>query len=288
MSFTKIISLPEAVAKVKHGTFLAFGGMTIYRKPMSFVRELVRQQIGEIKLLSFSGSIDVDMLISAGLIREIRTCYTGFEFLGLAPAFRKGVEKGLVKLVEETELTIAGGLLAQLQGVSFYAVKGLLGTDILKVRPDLQIINSPVNGEKTVLIPSFQPEIAVIHVQRCDVYGNAQLEGQYCIDRELAAAAEMVILIAERLVGTEDLVNSPAKAQIVNFDVDYIVPQKFGAHPTSCYPYYTYDLPHLMEYLTMTTRNAGEYLQSYIMNSSSEEEYLDQVINPSGMLDLLY
>lgn len=274
----KIVSLEEALDLVADGNTVGLGGMTLYRRPMAAVRDLIRRKMKDLTIVSFAAAVETDMLIGAGSVGTVRCCYLGMEFLGLAPNFRRAVESGRLEVVEETELTLGGALLAAMQMSTFHAVRELLGTDILKVRSDLKVISCPITGAPVVAIPALRPDVAIIHVQKADQDGNAQIVGQLCIDKQLAAVAQKVILTAERIVDTEEIVNHPAKAQIVNFDVDAVVRVPFGAHPTSCYPYYTLDIPHLQEYMDFA--EAGQfdrYLEKYVWQAPDHEDYLESV-----------
>ena len=88
----KLMKMEEAVCMVKDGDMMAVGGYTLYRKPMAFVRELIRKGSRNLTVLSFAGSVDVDMLIGSGAVSTIRSCYVGMEYLGLAPNHRRGIE----------------------------------------------------------------------------------------------------------------------------------------------------------------------------------------------------
>ncbi len=285
----KVTSLEEALSIVQNGTFLALGGMTLYRKPMAFVRGLIVNGVRDLKLLSFSGSIDVDLLLAACCVEEVRTCYTGMDFLGLAPNFRKAVEEKKVRLVEETELTITSAIRAALQQAPFYAVKQLLGTDILKVREDIKVFKCPISGDDTVAIPPLQPDVAVIHVQCSDKFGNAVINGQLCIDRQLSELANKVILTTEKIVPSQEIENSSAKAQINGLNVDAVVRVPFGAYPTSCFPYYIFDTRHLMAYLDMVRKSGpGAYLEEYVYGAESHAQYLEKAGGVDNLLQLMY
>ncbi|MBC7343947.1 MAG: CoA transferase subunit A [Clostridia bacterium] len=274
----KVVPLEEALDLVADGNTVGLGGMTLYRRPMAAVRGLIRRKVRDLTVVSFAGSIETDMLIGAGSVAKVRCCYLGMEFLGLAPNFRRAVEGGALEVVEETELTLGGALLASMQRSTFHAVRELLETDILKVRSDLKVTACPITGVPVVAIPALHLDVAIIHVQKADRYGNAQIVGQLCIDKQLAAVAQKVILTAEKIVDTEEIVNHPAKAQIVNFDVDAVVRVPFGAHPTSCYPYYTLDVPHLQEYVDCASAGQfDKYLEKYVWGAASHEEYMENV-----------
>ena len=52
----KVISLAEAAGLVHDGDTLALGGMTLYRRPVAFVRELLRTAVRDLTLLCFTAS----------------------------------------------------------------------------------------------------------------------------------------------------------------------------------------------------------------------------------------
>ena len=275
----KLMRMEDAVGLVKDGDMLAIGGYTLYRKPMAFIRALIRSGCKNMTVLSFAGSVDVDLLIGSGAVSTIRSCYVGMEYLGLAPNHRRCVEDGTVRLIEESELTIGLGLKAALQRVPFMPVKQLLETDMLKVRSDIQISACPLTSQRVVALPAIKPDVAVIHVTEADPYGNAGFSGNICADRELAMVSGRVILTAERIVSTDELKQSPQPVQICNFEVDAVVEAPWGAHPTSAYPYYTFDLWHLFDYLEAgkDSDKFRRYLNLHVFQCTDERNYLKQI-----------
>ena len=103
----KLTTLAEAVSVVRPGDTLGIGGMTLYRKPMAFVRELARAGTKELTLLGLCSSFEAELLAAASAIGTLRTCYFGLEFLGLAPQLRRATEQGRIRIIEETEYTLA-------------------------------------------------------------------------------------------------------------------------------------------------------------------------------------
>ena len=275
----KLIAMEDAVNLVNDGDMLAIGGYTLYRKPMAFIRELIRKGRKDMTVLSFAASVDVDMLIGSGAVSAIRSCYVGMEYLGLAPNHRRYVENGAVRLIEESELTIGVGLKAALQRVPFMPVKQLLETDMLKVRSDIRITTCPLTSQQVVALPAIKPDVAVIHVTEADPFGNACFSGNICADRELAMVSDRVILTAENIVSTEQLKQNPQPVQICNFEADAVVEAPWGAHPTSAYPYYTFDLWHLFDYLE--AGRSGDafkgYLERYVHQCDTDKDYLNAI-----------
>ena len=131
---SKLASLAEAAALVRDGDTLALGGMTLYRRPVAFVRALLQQESPprDLTLLCFTAGFESDLLVGAGLVERVRTCYFGLESFGLAPMFTQAATAGTLAVVEETEASLAFGLRATLARVGFMPGRGWLGTDLVK------------------------------------------------------------------------------------------------------------------------------------------------------------
>jgi len=273
----KLVSVKEASEIVKDGMSVAIGGLTIHRKPMSLIHELIRAGRRGLNLLTLGGGPDIDLLIAAGAVDSVDAAYVGFEILGFAPNFRKAVESGKVKFVEHTEYSIMAGLQANLLEAEFIPSKILTGTDVLKAL-GYKTFKSPLTGELLVAYPRITPDVAVIHVQRCDEYGNAQVEGMTAIDLLLAKASKEVVLSTEKMITVEEAKKVPAKTNLPSTFVDAVVESRHGAHPTSCYPYYTYDLWHMMSYIeSARSGKTEEYLQRNVRGVDSFDSYLGQI-----------
>jgi glutaconate CoA-transferase subunit A len=274
----KLVSLSEAASLIKNGDLLGIGGMSLYRRPMVLTREIIRQGIKNLRILTFIAGLPTDMLIGAHCASQIRSCYVGFEIFGLAPNFRKASENGELEIVEETELTIVLGLKATLLQVPHLPTRGIRGTDVMKVRKDLKEYTCPLSGEKLVALPPIKPDVSIIHVSMADKMGNAHIDGAVWLDEDLAKASKKVIISAEKIVETEEIIRAPGRANIPHFMVDAVVRAPFGAHPTSCFPFYTYDIKHIRKYLEMSRNNGfSEYLNTYVYQAKTHEEYLDRV-----------
>jgi len=276
----KLMSLAEAVRTVQSGDTLGIGGMTLYRKPMAFVRELARAGTKDLTLLGFCSSFEAELLAAVGAIGTLRTCYFGLEFLGLAPKLRRATEEGRIKIIEETEYTIAIGLQASLMHVPYLPSRDTeLGTDYFKIRPDLKRAPCPVSGEMLTWFPAVAPRVAVIHVPLADEKGNAWLGGQHCVDIQLAMAAAFTIVTAERIVPTAEIRDAQGGAGLVSFMVDAVVEAPGGAHPTSCYPDYPVDVVHITRYLRSARRQeTQQYLDRYVLDTAAPGAYLERVL----------
>ena len=255
---TKIISLQEAVHFVQDGQTLGLGGMTVYRRPVGFVRALLQRvpRPQNLTLLAFTAGLESDMLVGTGAVTRVRTCYFGLETFGLAPMFTAAASEERIHICEESEFSLAAGLRAQIGGVGFMPGRAWLGTDMLAVRPDVKTITDPYTGETVVAFPAIPCDVAIIHVLKADKMGNAILGGNPTIDLELSLSAKTVILTTEELV---DRLEAPI--DLPGLPITGVVPLPKGAWPTACYPLYPLDGEEIMRYITACHDNQ---LEAYI------------------------
>jgi glutaconate CoA-transferase subunit A len=243
----KQISMDQAAALVQPSSMLALGGMTLYRRPVAFVRALIRRylmstQPADLTLLAFTAGYESDLLVGAGLVTHTRTCYFGLEIFGFAPMFTALANNGALDIIEETETSLSMGLRAKMASVGFMPGLGWIGTDLPRLRPDVRTIIDPYSGEELIAFPAIHPDVAVIHALRADFDGNALIGDNKGVDIELSLASETVIIT------TEELVPELVKADIVAPCVDAVVLAPQGAAPTSCHPLYPLDTGVILDY----------------------------------------
>jgi len=279
------MTLEEAVTThIKDGDLIGIGGLSFWRKPIGLCREIIRQEIKNLTLCTFVGGIEVDMLIGAGCISEIRACFVGMEIFGMAPNYKKAVESGTIKVSEESEATIALGLRASYLKVPFMPLKGIIGTDFPKVRNDIKQIEDPLgSGTQVMAVPKIDLDVAILHVPYTDELGNCNISGAVWMDDDMAKTAKKTIITTERIMETEDIRHLQGKAQLPMQTTTAVIKMPFGAHPTSCYDKYTFDASHIQAYLNM---NFEEYKKKFIQ-AKSHAEYLDVAGGSRMILDIL-
>jgi glutaconate CoA-transferase subunit A len=243
----KLLTLEQAASLVPNGAMLALGGMTLYRRPMAFTRALLQrwQKSGEphdLTLLTFTASLESDLLVGAKIVTRTRTCYFGMEIFGLAPMFTFYANRGEIEIIEETEASLAFGLNAQAASVGFMPGRAWLGTDLPRLRPDVRTIIDPYSGEELIAFPAIHPDVAVIHALSADLEGNALIGDNKGVDEELAITSKIVIITAE------EIVPELAKADITAPFVHAVASAPRGALPTSCHPMYPLDGKMLLDY----------------------------------------
>jgi len=273
MKENKIISLEEAIETyVNDGDLVGIGGLSFWRKPMTACREIIKQGKKDLTLCTFVGGIELDMLIGAGCVSEVRACFVGMEVFGMAPNYRKAVEENTIQITEETEATIALGLRCSYLKVPFMPLKGIIGTNFPKVRDDIKQINDPLGGNtKLMALPKIDLDVAILHVPYADENGNGNIPGAVWMDADMAKTAKKTIITCEKIVELEDIIHMPGKAQLPMQTTTCVSRIPYGAHPTSSYPMYTFDALHIQKYMET---DFEKYKNQYILNKD-QIQYLE-------------
>jgi glutaconate CoA-transferase subunit A len=241
----KRTTLVEAVATVPDGARIALGGNTLHRGPGAAVHEIVRQGKRRLEIVKTAGAYDVDLLCAAECVAAVSAGFVGYETpFGMAPAYRKAVESGMVEAREHACATVIAGLRAAIQGVPFMPVAGLHGSDLPAAR-GFQAVADPYSEATVYVVPALIPDVAILHVQEADAAGNGRIIGTRFEDVLMAQAARRVVLTAERIVDGAAFTEAPESVAIPSFLVDAVVAAPSGAWPFSCTPYYGYDTAYL-------------------------------------------
>ncbi len=252
-----LVSIEEAAAAVQDGCCLALGGMTLYRRPVGFVRALLQRAAlpRDLTLLSFTGGIESDLLVGAGCVAAVRSAYFGLESFGLAPMFTQFAQSQRVKVIEETEASIVMGMRAQISGVGFMPSRAWLGTDLPALRPDVHKVIDPYSGDELMAFPAIPCDVAVLHGLAADRHGNVLINNNKGIDLELVYLADTVIATVERMV---DQLERSSDSSIIPYPGCHMIAEvPGGAAPTSCFPLYPLDGEAILQYTDAC--NAGNF-----------------------------
>jgi glutaconate CoA-transferase subunit A len=164
-------------------------------------------------------------------------------------------------------------------GIPFLPLRSMLGSDVVKQRPEVREIDCPFTGDRLLLVPALNPDVALIHVQRCDPYGNAQIDGLQFLDIDLAMAANRVILTTERIVSNDQIRRIPDHTKIPFFAVEAVVETPFGCAPHECGGTYEPFFKHMDYYTALVNKDPvkgmDEYLDRYVYGPKSWTEYLN-------------
>lgn len=284
----KVVSLSEAASFVQDGMTVGIGGSTMSRTPMALIWELIRQRRKDLSCSRCIVSTDGDLLFGSGVSDRILTSWFAQGILwGLSKVMRHHVETQGKRYDEWSHMAVGMRFRAGAMGVPFMPMRAMLGSDVMKQRPEAKQIDCPFTGEQLLLVPALNPDVALIHVQRCDAYGNAQIDGLQFMDIDLAMAANKVIMTTERIVSNDQIRRSPDQTKIPFFCVDAVVEVPYGSAPHECYGLYEPMMKHMEAYVKQVNSDPvegmREYLERYFYAPESWNEYLSLI----GMDELL-
>ncbi len=276
----KLCSLAEAAKLIKNGSRITFGGFTIHNHPMAFIYELIRQGVKDLTIVGFTNGNEVDILVGAGCVKRIETCYVGLEKFGVAPNFRRAVEKGEIEVVEYSEDLAIERFQCSARGDPFIPSRILFGSDIPKYNRDIKEGVSPLDGGKYHAIPPADPEWVIVHTPMGDRYGNAlyfpnmQLPMNW--DLVMTRTTNKVIVTVEQIIDRERVLRLSHLNMIPRFRNVAIVEAPYGAHPSSYLQLYNFDAEHLTMYARLARDPAEfkKYLDKYVYGVKSHLDYL--------------
>jgi glutaconate CoA-transferase, subunit A len=288
---SKLISLDEAGKIIAEKKTVSIAGSHSMDGAMSLIRAAIRAGAKDMTLIPpTTTSIAADLWIAAGALKKLYLSYVGFEFLGMAPNFRRAAEdpNDPLEIVEADEPFIQLGTQAAAGGRPFNVVQYLYeATDHPKLNKELKTVVDPFTGKTVYAIPALKSDVAIIHAQAADVYGNAQCWGGNKQEPDKCKAASMVIIQADEIVSTEVIAKDATKTTVPGPWVDYVVHAPFAAHPTFSSGNYAVDEQHLRLYLEMCRGGKQkEYLDKYVYGPKDHWEYLELVGGMKRMTEL--
>jgi len=279
-SKNKVCSLSEAVSHINDGDIVAIGGNLSAKEPMAIIREVIRQGKRNLHTIGGAHGIDIDLMCAAGTVKTVQNSYVGFEAdFGLAPNYRRMIELGIVTPKDTDCVAILTHLRGAVFGVPFMPMTPVRGTDVLKFNPEIKTMTCPYTGEQVNILPAIKPDCALIHAHKADRKGNIKLYPPYFADPLIVEASKKTIASVEKIVSEEEM--NEIGATLPYYEITAVIELPFGAHPTSCYPDYTYDREHLSEYIQIARQGTEvfkqQYIDRYIFDPKDHQTYLDLV-----------
>ena len=241
----KVISADDVVSELRSGMTIGIGGWASRRKPMALVRAILRSELTDLTIVSFAGP-DVGLLVAAGRVRRVVCGFATLDTIALEPHFRQSRQNGTIELTEVDEGMLHWGLLAAAHRLPFLPIRAGLGSDVMRVNPELRTIRSPYadaehpDGEELVAMPALRLDAALVHMNRADAAGNGQYLGpDPYFDDLFCLAAERAYVSCERIVPS---LEGPPQSLLLNRAMVHAVAETpNGAHFTSCVPDYGRD-----------------------------------------------
>ncbi|OEJ31540.1 CoA transferase subunit A [Streptomyces subrutilus] len=272
----KSMTPEEVVGQLRSGMTLGIGGWGSRRKPMALVRALLRSEVTDLTVISYGGP-DVGLLAAAGRIRRLVAPFATLDSIPLEPHFRAARERAAFTLTELDEAMFMWGLHAAANRLPFLPVRAGLGSDVMRVNPELRTVASPYeDGEELVAVPALRMDAALVHLNRADRLGNAQYLGpDPYFDDLFCEAADAAYVSCEQLVETAELAKAgpPQSLLVSRHSVTGVVETPGGAHFTSCVPDYERDEAFQKLYATTPWPEFAERF----LSGASEHDYQSAV-----------
>jgi len=234
----EIVSLADAVATaIRDGDAVAMEGFT-HLIPFAAGHEVIRQGRRDLTLIRMTPDVIYDQLIGAGCASKLIFSWGGNPGVGSLHRFRDAVENAWpvpLQLEEHSHAGMANRYVAGAAGVPFAVLRGYRGTGLeglpgLDGRPSVLPITCPFTGETLTAVAALTPDVAVIHAQRADRAGNAQLWGITGVQKEAVLSARRAVVTVEEIV--PELRPRPGAIVLPGWTVDCVAQVPGGAHPS--------------------------------------------------------
>jgi glutaconate CoA-transferase subunit A len=260
-------NLDDALAPIGDGCLLAIPREST-GAAMAATRALIRRGVKRLRLVALpTTSLQADLLIGAGCVQSIETSAVSLGEFGPAPRFTAAALAGTVRINDATCPALHAGFQAAEKGVPFMPLRGLLGTDVLKHRPDWKVVDNPFgNDDPIVLLPAIKPDVALFHAPMADRDGNVWIGRQRELITMAHAATKTVVTVEKlhdrNLLGDKTL----AAGTLPGFYVEAVAVVERGAWPLPLPEHYAWDADHLAEYakLAATEEGFAKYLDQYV------------------------
>ena len=272
------MSLSEAVQRfVPNDSSVAMGLSLESLIPFAAGHEIIRQGKRNLCLIGPISDMLFDQVIGAGCVSQIKAAWVGNVITGSGYNFRRGIETNTIKIEDHSNLTLSMALRAGAMGVTFMPTRTALGSDLFKTNPGLKTMVCPFSGDRLTAVAAMNPDVAIVHVQRADEYGNAHIWGNQGVTREACLASRHVIMTAEEIVSPELIRTDPNRVITPGFRVDAVVHFPWGGHPSPVPGYYNRDHQAFIDYRNESKTAAlfAKWKHRWVDNIHSHEDYLD-------------
>ena len=279
MLATKIRSLSDAVSSlILDGDSVCLAGLT-HLIPYAAAHEIIRQGKRDLELIRATPDLMFEQMLVAGCLRKVTYSWAGNPGFGLLRVFRKAVEEGRIETEEYTHYGMVASLTAGAMHLPFFPVRTMAGTDFPKVNTRIRTVSDPYKGEILHTVPALNPDVTVLHVQRCDSQGNSHIWGFIGEMKEAALASKRLIITAEEIVDTEIIRSDPNRVLVPGFKVDAVVHIPWGAHPNYAQGYYDRDNAFYKDWSRFATdgERVKAWVEEYVLATNDQEAYLNRI-----------
>jgi len=278
----KLMTMKEAVAKyVKDGDTLVIEGFT-HLICFAAGHEIIRQKKKDLVACRLTPDLIYDQMIAGGCVKKLVFSWAGNPGLGPLYGLRRAVEKGIPRKIEIEEYTHFGMVARFMAGASklpFMHINTFSGSTLPRKNKNIKTVKCPYTGKVFSTVPALNPDVAIIHVQRVDASGNAQIWGLMGVQKEAAFASKKVIIVAEELVDSAVIRSDPNRTLIPGMIVNAVVIEPFAAHPSYAQGYYDRDNKFYVDWykISKELESLERYISDWIFGVSNRKEYMEKL-----------
>ena len=277
----------HAVKKYIHNSDTVFIGGFGHAIPFAIAHEIIRQKKHNLHLVKTGADIVFDFLVAGGCASRLSCGWYGNPGIGMSNIISKAVASGELALTESTNFSMVLRLHAGKLGVPFIPSPILANGDLAGTVDGIKTINCPFTDSQYQAHSALNPDVAIVHAQRSDIDGNAQLWGSVGDTIDGCDASKRIICSVEEICESEEILLSPHLTKLPAHKVVAVIQQPFGAYPSYLHDYYQRDERYYEEHggNTKDTLKSDEWLRKTIYGHHDFDSYLKSF--PSTLLSQL-
>ena len=278
-SQTKLMTMDEAIRRFVHDSDVVVVEGFTHLICFAAAHEIIRQRRRDLTLCRLTPDVIYDQLIGADCARRLVFSWAGNPGAGPLYALRRAVEQGIpnsIELEEYSHFGMVARLTAGAAKLPFYPLRNYKGSDLPRVNSLIKTVACPFTGEELAAVPALNPDTAIIHAQRADENGNAQIWGLIGVQKEAAFASRNTIVVAEEIVSESVIRSDPNRTLIPGMIVSAVVHEPFGCHPSFAQGFYDRDNDFYVRWREISQNEAlfNKYLEEWVYGLRDRGEYV--------------
>ena len=280
---SKVTTMRDAVADlVRDGDTVAIEGFT-HLICFAAGHEIIRQRKRDLTLARMTPDVIYDQMVAGGVASKLIFSWLGNPGVGSLHAIRRRIEDHDPEPLEIEEYSHFGMVCRYVAGASnlpFFPIRSYYESDIPVVNPKIVPMTSPYDDAAEVyVVPPLTPDVAIVHAQRADENGDAQIWGLLGCQKEAAFAADRVIVVVEEVVEESVIRRDPNRTVIPGAIVDAVVEEPLGCHPSFAQGYYDRDNAFYLAWDTIARdpETLDVWLKEWVFGVETHRDYVEKM-----------
>lgn len=271
----RLLPLSQAIRDYVHDGDLVYAAGFTHLIPFAAGHEIIRQGLRNLTLARATPDLIYDMITAAGCARKVIFSYMGNPGVGSLRIVRSEIEAGRLEWEEYSHFAMISRLQAGASGLPFIPMNSTAAIDLELNNPNYKTVKNPYGEGEVVVVPPLHPDVAIVHVQRCDAEGNSQIWGILGEQKEAAFAAQRVIITAEEIVDESVIRSDPNRTIIPAFIVDAVCHVPYACHPSYTQGYYDRDNAFYLEWdkISQSSEAVKTWLDEWVYQVKDRAEY---------------